>query len=212
MRYELFSNDVNLCGTLDGIPTFSHVGKNKNYYVFPIRIARLSDAEDVLNVICEESLLDKLEPDTFSMIKIKGELRSYNNKSGVGNKLIIFVYATEINLCDDYFENSISLRGAICKKPNLRTTPLGRDICDLLIAVNRPYGHSDYLPCICWGQQAKIAAKWSVGEMVKIDGRIQSRDYIKVKDGVKIPKTAYEISAFSIDLVDKFNPDAQSEI
>lgn len=203
MRYELFGNEVNLCGTLDGVPVFSHVGKNKNYYVFPIRIARLSDTEDVLNVICEESLLDELEPETFSMVRVKGELRSYNNKSGVGNKLIIFVFATKISLCDDYFENSITLRGAICKQPNLRTTPLGRDICDLLIAVNRPYGHSDYLPCICWGIQAKQAAKWSVGYMVNIDGRVQSRNYIKVQNGLQTPKTAYEISAFSITQIEK---------
>jgi len=192
-------NMTRLCGSVDGKARFSHISRNRKYYVFPLRVARLSGAEDVINVVCDEEKLTALEPDGSSMLRVTGELRSYNNKSGVGNKLVIFVYANSLEFCEDEPENSISLRGTICRQPSLRMTPLGREICDLLVAVNRPYGRSDYLPCISWGQYAREASTWSVGDSVELEGRVQSRCYIKNIDGEQLRKTAFEVSASTIE-------------
>ena len=198
MEKNTTGNTIRLCGNADGKATFSHISRNRRFSVFPLRVPRLSGAEDVINIVCDEEKLQAIEPDSSTMLRVVGELRSYNNKSGVGNKLLIFVYASEIEFCDDEAENLINLRGAICKQPVLRMTPLGREICDILIAVNRPFGRSDYLPCITWGQNARETALWNVGDTVELEGRIQSRNYIKSVDGRQIHKTAFEVSASSI--------------
>lgn len=195
-------NTTRLCGSVDGKARFSHISRNRKFYIFPLRIARLSGAEDVINVVCDEEKLSAIEPDGSPMLRVTGELRSYNNKSGVGNKLVIFVYANSLELCDDDPENVIELRGTICKQPSLRMTPLGREICDLLIAVNRPFGRSDYLPCITWGQFAREASNWCVGDTVELEGRVQSRTHIKSVDGEQVKKTAFEVSASSIEKID----------
>jgi len=186
---------------VDGKARFSHISRNRKFYVFPLRVARLSGAEDVINVVCDEEKLSALELDGSSMLRVTGELRSYNNKSGVGNRLIIFVYANELEFCDEEPENMIALRGTICKEPSLRVTPLGREICDLLVAVNRPFGRSDYLPCISWGQYAHEASTWKVGDTVELEGRVQSRYYIKNMDGQQTKKIAFEVSASTIEKV-----------
>lgn len=185
---------VVLRGVLGSPPRFSHMGRNKAYYTFQLVVPRLSGTEDKLNIVCEKALLEATEPQERSLLRVCGELRSYNNKSGVGSKLVIYVFAHELELCDGEPENSIYLKGALCKNPLLRTTPLGRDICDLLVAVNRPYGHSDYLPCICWGKSAVEASKLGVGSIIELEGRLQSRDYIKVVDGIEQSRTAFEVS------------------
>ncbi|MEG1316736.1 MAG: single-stranded DNA-binding protein, partial [Oscillospiraceae bacterium] len=171
MEERRVESSVTLCGTLDGRPEYSHTNHNKRFYTFPLKVVRLSGIDDVLNIVCTEELLSEIEPDNSEMLKITGELRSYNNKSGVGNKLVIFVYAHTLEFCNEEPQNNVWLCGTLCKRPNLRATPLGREICDLLIAVNRPYGHSDYLPCICWGQNAHEAALWEVGDSLELDGR-----------------------------------------
>jgi len=199
MEKDIMANTIRLCGTVDGKANFSHVSRNRKFYVFPIRIPRLSGAEDIINVVCDEELMRSIEPNEHSMLRVQGELRSYNNKSGVGNKLLIFVYAGELTFCDDEPENQVTLKGTVCKQPSLRLTPLGREICDILIAVNRPFGRSDYLPCISWGQNAREASLWSVGDSVELEGRVQSRSYIKNSDGVQERKTAYEVSASAIE-------------
>ena len=129
---------------------------------------------------------------------VKGELRSFNNKSGEGAKLVITVFAKELYLCDDDDLNEVHLVGTLCKKPNLRMTPMGRDICDLMLAVNRRYGRSDYLPCITWGLKARETAEWDTGTMVTLDGRIQSRSYVKIVGGDPVEKTAFEVSVTDI--------------
>ena len=131
-------------------------------------------------------------------ICVVGELRSFNNKSGEGAKLVITVFAKELYLCDDDDLNEVHLIGTLCKKPNLRMTPMGRDICDLMLAVNRRYGRSDYLPCITWGLKAREAAEWGTGTMVTLEGRIQSRNYIKIVGGDPVEKTAFEVSVTDI--------------
>ncbi len=199
MEKDIMANTIRLCGTVDGKPNFSHISRNRKFYVFPLRIPRLSGAEDIINIVCDEELMRTIEPNEFSMLRVQGELRSYNNKSGVGNKLLIFVYASELLFCDDEPENKVILKGTVCKQPSLRLTPLGREICDILVAVNRPFGRSDYLPCISWGQNAREASLWKVGDSVELEGRVQSRSYIKNSDGVQEHKTAYEVSASAIE-------------
>lgn len=199
MENETTENKIVLCGSIDGTISFSHLSRGRRFYAFPLRVARLSGTEDVLNVICGEELLSALEPDGSQMVCVEGELRSYNNKSGVGNRLIIFVYAASVRLCTDEPVNDIVLVGTVCKEPYMRVTPMGREICDLLVAVNRQYGHSDYLPCIAWGQNARIASTFLVGDRIILEGRVQSRSYIKTVDGEPERRTAYEVSASHVE-------------
>ena len=199
MENDTSENRTVLCGSIDGAIAFSHLSRGKRFYTFPLRVARLSGTDDVLNVICGEELLSSLEPDGSPMLRIEGELRSYNNKSGVGNKLVIFVFALSAALCADEPDNSVELCGTVCKDPCSRVTPMGREICDLLVAVNRPYGHSDYLPCIAWGQNAKRAAGLKVGDRIVLRGRLQSRNYLKSINGEPERRTAFEVSASSVE-------------
>ena len=127
-------------------------------------------------------------------IRVTGEVRSFNNRSGEGNRLIITVFARNISLSDEPDHNHVTLTGTLCKKPTLRATPMGREICDMMLAVNRRYGRSDYLPCIAWGLRARECAHWDVGTRVAVEGRLQSRNYIKTVDGVPVEKTAFEVS------------------
>lgn len=194
---EKTNNYVKLCGEMVSLPRYSHSGKFEKFYTFPLAVSRLSKTVDTINVILRETLLDT-EIGTGSHIFVEGEIHSYNNKSGIGNKLVITVYAREIRVCDEEDMNFVEITGTLCKEPNFRITPMGREICDMMVAVNRKYGRSDYLPCIAWGKIAKKASGWSVGKEVNITGRIQSRNYIKNQDNIQIEKTAYEISAVDI--------------
>ena len=189
---------VSVCGTVEHRPEFSHSSKGKNFFTFPLAVDRLSGTTDIINIICPEDILNTTVYDDSSILKVQGSLRTFNNKSGIGNKLLVFVYANNLEFCRDEPENHVFMIGTICKTPVLRSTPLGRDICDLLVAVNRPYGHSDYIPCICWGQYAREAASFSIGDMIRLEGRIQSRTYIKCTSQGQISKTAYEVSASEI--------------
>ncbi len=196
MTYE--NNLIRLCGTIVGTPVYSHAGRGEQFYTFPLEIRRLSGNTDTINIVVRESQLRLLDGAPGEKLCLTGQLRTYNNRRGGGAKLVITVLAKELFFCDADDENSVILRGTLCKEPNLRTTPMGRDICDLMLAVNRSYGRSDYLPCICWGVKAREAARWSVGTPVKLEGRIQSRRYIKLIDGQPTEKTAFEISAVDV--------------
>lgn len=193
------NNIVELCGTLGDAPRYSHTGKEREYYVFPLEIQRLSGTVDSVNITVGRELLSGLEITDDAFIKVKGELRSFNNKSGKGSRLVISVYAREICFTNEDEKNSVFLSGTLCKPPNLRRTPMGREICDLMLAVNRKYGRSDYLPCIAWGQNAEQAGSWPVGKEIRINGRIQSRKYIKIENGEGIEKVAYEVSIISFE-------------
>ena len=199
MDENLNFNYAELCGTMAAAPEYSHTSRGEDFFIFPLCVERLSGTEDTINVIVRRELLDKLEPQDEEKIHIIGELRSFNNKSGEGAKLVITVFAKEIALTYGDDENIIRLRGTLCKAPNKRTTPMGRDICDLMLAVNRRYGRSDYLPCITWGVKALKASEWSVGTRVSLEGRIQSRSYIKLIDDIPMEKTAFEVSAIEIE-------------
>ena len=198
MDENISRNTARLCGVIAAAPAFSHSGRGECFYTFPLEVARLSGATDKINIIVRDELMESIQLCEAEKICVVGELRSFNNKSGEGAKLVITVFAKELYLCDDDDLNEVHLIGTLCKKPNLRITPMGRDICDLMLAVNRRYGRSDYLPCITWGLKAREAAEWGTGTMVTLEGRIQSRNYIKIVGGDPVEKTAFEVSVTDI--------------
>ena len=191
-------NEVILRGSVVEKPQFSHESRGEAFYRFSLEVSRLSGTGDIIHIIAREQLMDALPVVGGGKLRVRGELRSFNNKSGVGAKLVISVFARELFFEEGEDDNSVRLRGALCKPPIHRVTPLGREICDLMLAVNRRYGRSDYLPCIVWGQRAREAAEWSVGDRVSLSGRIQSRAYTKVIEGQPQERTAYEVSVMEI--------------
>lgn len=193
------NNYTKLCGVMTGSPAYSHTSRGQDFFCFPLEIRRLSGNTDTVNIVVRREQLALLEVQDAEKLCVVGQLRTFNNRRGVGAKLVITVLAKELHFCDDEDENTVRLSGTLCKAPNLRTTPMGRDICDLMLAVNRRFGRSDYLPCICWGVKAKEAALWSVGQTVKLEGRIQSRNYIKLTDEGAVEKTAFEVSVTEIE-------------
>lgn len=193
------NNYTRLCGQIAGSPVYSHSSRGQQFFTFPLEISRLSGNMDRVNVVLRQEQLAALEPGDSGKLCVVGELRTFNNRHGEGAKLVITVFARELFFCDGEDSNLVQLRGTLCKAPNLRCTPMGRDICDLMLAVNRHYGRSDYLPCICWGARARDAALWTVGTVVRLEGRIQSRRYIKVTDRGAVEKTAFEVSVTEIE-------------
>ena len=201
MDEALCRNTVELCGALAAAPRFSHLSRGERFFIFPVETRRLSGAVDTINVVAREALLAALRIEEAERLCVQGELRSFNNRREEGPKLVITVFARALSLADGGEDvNAITLRGALCKPPVLRVTPMGRDICDLMLAVNRRCGRSDYLPCICWGARARAAALYGVGDAVELTGRVQSRQYIKLIEGEPVEKTAYEVSAAEIRL------------
>ena len=201
MDEALCRNTVELCGALAAAPRFSHLSRGERFFIFPVETRRLSGAVDTINVVAREALLAALRIEEAERLCVQGELRSFNNRREEGPKLVITVFARALSLAGGGEDvNAITLRGALCKQPVLRVTPKGRDICDLMVAVNRRCGRSDYLPCICWGARARTAALFDVGDGVELTGRVQSRQYIKLIDGEPVEKTAYEVSASEIRL------------
>lgn len=202
MEEQTRTNLVELCGTAETNAVFSHESRGERFYRFPLTIHRLSGTADTLNVIVREHLLSSAAIISGQRLQVSGELRSFNNKHSEGSKLVITVFAHSLLSADGADANSVALRGTLCKLPNLRTTPMGREICDFMLAVNRHYGRSDYLPCIAWGIKAKETAQWPVGTVVSLTGRVQSRQYVKVIEGAAVEKTAFEVSVVEIHRVD----------
>jgi primosomal replication protein N len=197
------NNRVRLCGTMAGPPCWSHRAGMQDFYIFPLAVQRLSGSSDVLNIVLRREQLEAVEVLERPRLLIEGELRSFNNRRAEGAKLVLTVLAREISLTDGPDENRVTLLGTLCKAPNARVTPLGRDICDLLLAVNRRGGRSDYLPCICWGSRAREAARWQVGDVVRLEGRFQSRGYIKLREDGLEQRVAYEVSAADAVLLER---------
>lgn len=192
-------NKIELQGRAVGRPTLSHSNHGTDYYLLPLSVPRLSGAEDVLKLILPQRQLDLWTPEPDQWTYIEGEVRSFNNKSGVGNKLVITVLVREMAQTSQREGiNRLVLEGALCKAPVLRRTPLGRDICDLLLAVNRAYGRADYLPCIAWGTVAVACGGMAVGDRLRLEGRLQSRQYRKTVDGEEVSRTAYEVSVMNL--------------
>lgn len=196
---ELCRNEVTLCGTVAQEPVFSHENHAQQFFRFPLCIERLSGQSDLPMIVVSETLLRQNRIVADRTLKVEGQLRSYNNKSGRGNRLILSTFAQNISPCDPTPFNRIVLSGVLCKPPVLRRTPLGRSICDLLLAVNRHYGRADYLPCIAWGRLAILLGQYQVGDTVAFEGRIQSRAYTKqLEDGTSELRTAYEVSVMQL--------------
>ena len=191
-------NLVQLRGTAAGEPVLSHENHDQRFCRFPFSVRRLSGQADILYVIATEEQLLGLLPLEGRRLTIGGQLRSFNNKSGRGSRLVISVFARTLTPTgeDDY--NCIRLRGVICKPPVLRRTPLGRCISDMMLAVNRRYGRADYLPCIAWGQVAMVTGRMAVGTPLALEGRVQSRIYTKVIEGQAEERTAYEVSVMQL--------------
>lgn len=187
-------NDLLLRGTAAAEPAFSHENHGQRFYRFPLSVRRLSGQADVLQVIATGEQLSHLLPLTGRRLEIQGQLRSFNNKSGQGSRLVISAFTRLLVETAGEDVNIIELKGAICKPPVLRRTPLGRCICDMMLAVNRRYGRADYLPCIAWGQVAMVTGQLPVASTLALEGRVQSRVYTKVVDGVPQERTAYEVS------------------
>lgn len=190
-------NHVELIGCLASAPQYSHSNHGRHFYSFYLEVSRLSGAVDRLPILAPFELLDAVEAEEGGGLHITGQLRSFNNRQGSGRKLVISLLAEEIRVCDDPHDNRVQLHGVVCKEPVYRRTPLGREICDLMLAVNRPYHRADYLPCILWGRCAQEGADFCVGTSVELTGRFQSRQYIKMTDGTPEERTAYEISAIT---------------
>lgn len=188
-----------LRGKAAGEPRPSHLNHGTAYFSFPLEVERLSGAADVLNVIVAQRTLEACPVVPGRMYEVVGEVRSFNNRSGVGGRLIITFFAKELIPADGPHANHLELHGTLCKMPVLRRTPLGREICDLLLAVNRRYGRADYLPCIAWGGLARVCGDMEVGDTLRLTGRLQSRVYRKLVGGTEEERVAYEVSILILE-------------
>ena len=197
-------NRVQLCGTVDSEPVFSHANHGISFFKFTLAVERLSGLSDKLAVIVSAPLLAAVPLRVGDMVTVQGQLRSYNNKSGQGSRLVISVFAHVLEAGGETPLNLIQLSGVLCKPPVLRRTPLGREICDMILAVNRRYGRADYLPCIAWGAVAQQAAAMDTGERLTAEGRVQSRTYSKAENGVVTERTAYEVSIMRPARIEEF--------
>ena len=194
MSKNLCVNEVSLSGKVVETPKYHHTSNGCEYFEFFVSSKRISDAEDVLPVIVAKDKLEDLNIQTGDFVRIKGDYRSYNNHSS--HKLVLYVFAKEIEICEEKNENTIQFEGFICKKGNLRETPLNKKrILDLMIAVNRPSNKSSYIPCIAWGLDEEKVAELEVGDKLRVSGRIQSREYQKVLENSETEtRVAYEVS------------------
>ena len=204
----LENNEVEILGKIHEALTFSHEVYGEGFYTFMLEAPRLSDVSDYIPITVSERLLKDITLQEEDEIAIVGQFRSYNNYNCEGNKLILKVFAQDIQFIqkDQKIKNpnTIFLDGFICKLPIYRTTPFGREICDILLAVNRAYNKSDYIPCIAWGRNARYCSTLSVGQNIKVWGRIQSRDYQKkINDQESIKRVAYEVSISKMELVEE---------
>lgn len=198
------NNRVTVIGTIVSDFTFSHAVFGEGFYLVDLSVNRLSEQADVIPLMVSERLMDVTRDYRCCTIEADGQFRSYNRHEGVKNRLVLSVFVREVQFLEEFTDytktNQIFLDGYICKEPIYRKTPLGREIADLLVAVNRPYGKSDYIPCIAWGRNARFASGFSVGTRIQIWGRVQSREYTKKLSETECEKrTAYEVSVSKLE-------------
>lgn len=192
-------NRIFLRGRLAAPPAPSHVNHGVEYLTLPLSVRRLSGAEDRLNISASQVQLAGLSLEPGAPLAVHGEVRTFNNRSGVGSRLVISVFARDLSQEEGEDENRLELSGTLCKLPSLRSTPLGRTICDMILAVNRRYGRADYLPCIAWGSLAYRCGAMEVGDQLSLEGRLQSRVYTKEVNGQPQERTAFEVSVMSLN-------------
>ena len=207
------NNQVTIMGEIVSDFTFSHEIFGEGFYMVDVRVVRLIDSNDIIPLMVSERLVDVKGSYIGEYIAAQGQFRSYNRHEERKNRLVLSVFVRELEFIDEEEAercnvenaktNQIYLDGYICKEPIYRKTPLGREIADLLLAVNRPYGKSDYIPCICWGRNARFASGFTVGTRCEIWGRIQSREYMKKLSEDEVEKrVAYEVSVSKLELLD----------
>ena len=204
------NNQVTITGTVLCVPKLSHIVYAEQFYIFSLGVERLSDTRDVVNVLVSQRLFsEEFSLQVGACVTVQGQFRSYNNYSGTGSRLVLSVFAKDIvcaqpeGLKDP---NRIFLDGFICKPPIYRMTPFGREIADVLLAVNRAYNKSDYIPVIAWGRNARFCRDLTVGTRIRVWGRIQSREYVKHIDAdTSVTKIAYEVSVGKLEVVEQEN-------
>lgn len=209
MNNEIKNNQVTLSGEIVENFKFSHEIYGEGFYAAMIASERLSGQKDIIPIMVSERLVDTGEDWIGRFVKVLGQFRSYNRHEDERNRLVLSVFAREFeimgfenNMPNESDSNHIYLDGYICKQPIYRKKPLGREIADIMLAVNRPYGKSDYIPCIAWGRNARFASDLEVGTRLKFEGRIQSKEYVKkISDNESETRTAYEVSISQMEIV-----------
>lgn len=201
------NNKVSIVGEIVSEFAFSHEVFGEGFYLIDVSVNRLSDLKDIIPLMVSERLVDVSENYVGRLVDIGGQFRSYNRHEGNKNRLVLSIFVREWEFVEENQEsgktNQIYLDGFICKAPVYRKTPLGREIADLLVAVNRPYGKSDYIPCIAWGRNARYASTFDVGGRIQIWGRVQSREYIKKVSEEQTEKhIAYEVSVSKLEYIE----------
>ena len=204
----LENNQVSIVGEIISDFQYSHEVYGEGFYMVEVAVSRLSNFSDYIPLMISERLIDTSQSYIGQKVYVTGQFRSYNRHEELKNRLVLSVFVREIEFIEEETEemksNQILLDGYICKDPIYRKTPLGREIADLLVAVNRSYGKSDYIPCICWGRNARFAARFEVGVHVQIWGRIQSREYVKKISELETEKrVAYEVSVSKVDFLEE---------
>jgi primosomal replication protein N len=199
---ENTANRAELCGSFVTLPSPSHENHGQRFYHFYLRVERLSGYADVLRVVVPERVLYAADLDGGGMLWVRGQVRSYSEHTPDGRRLRIFVFADRLECREAQPLNDVELTGSVCKPPILRRTPLGREICDLMLRVRRSCRRSDYLPVIAWGRTARMCAEAAPGDQLELLGRLQSREYTKIIDGQAEKRTAYEISVLSAQLLE----------
>lgn len=198
---EHTDNQITLRGSLQALPYFSHENHGRKFYRFLLEVPRLSGAVDVLPVVAEEKVLNELDLSGGEMLTVIGQVRSHNIRDNGARHLLIFVFANTIVAEDGDPVNDLIIEGPLCKEPVFRRTPLGREICDVMLAVPRAFRRADYLPCILWGSTAQQAAACHTRDRIRIYGRLQSRIYTKLTEEGPQERTAYEVSALTAEML-----------
>lgn len=198
---EHTTNSITIRGSLQSLPQFSHENHGRQFYRFVLEVPRLSGAVDLLPIIAEEQLLGQIDPTAGEMLRVCGQIRSHNQRSEGSRHLLIFVFASSITVEDGDPINDVVVEGPLCREPNFRRTPLGREICDVMLAVPRAFRRADYLPCILWGRTAQEVSACHTRDCIRIFGRLQSRIYTKLTEYGSQDRTAYEISALSAEIL-----------
>lgn len=200
---EHTTNSITVRGSLLNLPEYSHENHGRRFYRFTLEVPRLSGAVDLLPVIAEDRLVNNLDPCAGSMLTVCGQVRSHNQRTNGERHLLIFIFATDVCVEDGEPINDVVVEGPLCREPTFRRTPMGRDICDAMLAVPRAFRRADYLPCILWGRTAQEIATCHTSDCVRILGRLQSRVYTKLTPDGPENRTAYEISALTAEILDE---------
>ena len=198
---EHTTNSITIRGSLLELPQFSHENHGRQFFRFTLEVPRLSGAVDLLPVIAQDRVLAQIDPTAGAMLTVCGQIRSHNQRTAGSRRLLIFVFASSITAEDGEPVNDVVIEGPLCREPIFRRTPLGREICDAMLAVPRAFQRADYIPCILWGRTAQEVSACHTRDCIRIFGRLQSRIYTKLTEDGPQERTAYELSALSAEIL-----------